>query len=54
MEELYFDTAERLAQHEAVWLPESIFRAGKQGVDDVVTALKKLQAHAQELATIGA
>jgi perosamine synthetase len=35
---------ERASQREAVWLDESIFRAGKQGVDDVVTALKKVQA----------
>lgn len=49
MEDLVFKTAQRLAQHEAVWLPESVFRAGKQGLDDVVAALKKVQAHAQEL-----
>lgn len=49
MEEMYFDIAERLAQHEAVWLGESTFRAGREGVDDVVAALKKVQAHAKEL-----
>lgn len=49
MQEMYFNTSERLAQHEAVWLGESVFRAGKQGVDDVVNALKKVQAHAAEL-----
>jgi len=53
MEEMYFATAERLSQHEAIWLGEALFRAGKQGVDDVVTALKKVQMHAPELAAIG-
>ena len=52
MDEMVFETAERLAQHEAVWLGESAFRAGKQGVDDVVAALRKVQAHAQELAAL--
>ncbi|HSF81051.1 MAG TPA: hypothetical protein VLA49_07450 [Anaerolineales bacterium] len=35
---------------EAVWLDESVFRAGPQGVDEAVAALKKIQAHAGELA----
>ena len=48
-DKMYFDTAERLSLHEAVWLGESTFRAGKQGVEDVVAALKKVQAHAKEL-----
>jgi dTDP-4-amino-4,6-dideoxygalactose transaminase len=52
-EEMVFTATERLSQFEAVWLGESIFRAGKQGVEDVVTALKKVQAHAKELATVG-
>jgi hypothetical protein len=42
--------AERLSLHEALWLGESTFRAGKEGVDDVVAALRKVQAHAAELA----
>jgi hypothetical protein len=38
-----FAEAETAHQTDAVWLGENIFRAGKQGVDDVVTALKKIQ-----------
>jgi L-glutamine:2-deoxy-scyllo-inosose/3-amino-2,3-dideoxy-scyllo-inosose aminotransferase len=42
--------AERASEHEAVWLDESVFRAGQQGVDDAVVAISKIQAHAKELA----
>jgi hypothetical protein len=38
-----FPEAERACEHEAVWLDEAIFRAGRQGVDDAVAALKKIQ-----------
>ena len=41
--------AERACRHEAVWLGEAIFRAGPQGVDDVVAAIRKIQAHAAKL-----
>ena len=41
--------AERACEHEAVWLDESIFRAGQKGVDDTITALKKIQANTAEL-----
>jgi dTDP-4-amino-4,6-dideoxygalactose transaminase len=41
--------AERACEHEAVWLDEATFRAGHQGVDDVVAALKKVQNNAWEL-----
>ncbi len=42
--------AERACEHEAVWLDESVFRAGRRGVDDAVAALKKIQKNASELA----
>src|SRR5215208_4521351 len=52
----YFDfknmklpAAESACEHEAVWLDEAIFRAGQKGVDDVINAIKKIQAHAKEL-----
>lgn len=45
--------AERACEHEAVWLDESIFRADKQGIDDVITALTKIQAHATVLRVAG-
>ncbi len=41
--------AERACQREAVWLDESIFRAGRQGVDDAVAAIKKIRQRAGEL-----
>jgi hypothetical protein len=44
-----FPEAERACEHEAVTLDEATFRAGTQGVDDVVTALKKIQENAPEL-----
>ena len=45
-----FPEAERASEHEAVWLDESVFRAGKQGIDDVVTAIAKVQANTAPLA----
>lgn len=44
-----FPGTQRLADHEAVWLGESTFRAGREGIDDVVAALRKVHAHAAEL-----
>jgi len=41
--------AERACEHEAVWLEEAVFRAGPQGVDDAVAAIKKIQKNAKEL-----
>jgi dTDP-4-amino-4,6-dideoxygalactose transaminase len=41
--------AERASEREAVWLDESIFRAGSQGVDDTVAALQKVYDHRAEL-----
>jgi len=36
-------------EHEAVWLDEAAFRDGPKGVDDVIAAIKKIQANAGEL-----
>ena len=47
--EMQLPVAEQGCEHEAVWLDECIFRAGPQGVDDAVNALRKIQAHAAEL-----
>jgi dTDP-4-amino-4,6-dideoxygalactose transaminase len=41
--------ATRACEHEAVWLDETIFRAGTKGVDDAVAATKKIQRNAKEL-----
>jgi dTDP-4-amino-4,6-dideoxygalactose transaminase len=46
--------AERACEREAVWLDESIFRAGRQGVDDAVAALKKVQENGAALAQAAA
>jgi dTDP-4-amino-4,6-dideoxygalactose transaminase len=51
-DEMHLPEAERACEHEAVWLDECIFRAGRQGVDDAVAALGKIQAHAAELAAL--
>jgi dTDP-4-amino-4,6-dideoxygalactose transaminase len=37
-----FPAAERAADHEAVWLDEAVLRAGRQGVEDVVAAVRKV------------
>jgi dTDP-4-amino-4,6-dideoxygalactose transaminase len=42
-ETMRFAEAERACEREAVWLDESIFRSGRQGVDDAVKAVKKIQ-----------
>lgn len=49
-DQMSFPQAERAAEREAVWLDESIFRAGKQGVDDAVVAIHKIQANSVQLA----
>jgi dTDP-4-amino-4,6-dideoxygalactose transaminase len=49
---LHLPEAERACEHEAVWLDECVFRADFQGVDDVATALRKIQANAAELAKL--
>lgn len=41
--------ATRACEHEAVWLDEAVFRAGPNGVDDAVAAIKKIQKNAKEL-----
>src|SRR5215510_5490054 len=47
--EMNLPEATRACEHEAVWLDEAIFRAGPQGVDDAVEAIKKIQTNADEL-----
>jgi dTDP-4-amino-4,6-dideoxygalactose transaminase len=46
---MHLPEAERACEHEAVWLDESIFRAGRKGVEDAIAALRKIQANAAEL-----
>jgi dTDP-4-amino-4,6-dideoxygalactose transaminase len=49
-----FPVAEAAGEREAVYLQERVFRAGRQGVEDVVAALAKVQAHAHELIPVQA
>ena len=49
-ERLHLPVAEAACEHQAVWLDEAVFRAGSQGVNDAVAALKKIQENAGELA----
>ncbi len=51
-EKMSFPEAERACEREAVWLDESVFRAGPKGVDDVVRALSKIHDHAGEMERI--
>ena len=46
---MHLPEATRACEQEAVWLDESIFRAGPRGVDDVVAAVRKIQKNAEEL-----
>jgi dTDP-4-amino-4,6-dideoxygalactose transaminase len=41
--------AERAAEQESVWLDEAVFRDGQRGVDDFVSALKKVLENGEEL-----
>ena len=41
--------ATRACEHESITVGESVFRAGPEGVDDFMTALKKVQENADEL-----
>jgi dTDP-4-amino-4,6-dideoxygalactose transaminase len=47
--EMDFPVATRACEHEAVWLDEKVFRAGREGIDDVITALKKIQENAEKM-----
>jgi dTDP-4-amino-4,6-dideoxygalactose transaminase len=48
-DKMHLPEAERACEREAVWLDECIFRAGRQGVDDAVAAIRKVQANAADL-----
>lgn len=52
-EEMNLPEATRACEHDAVWLDEAVFRAGPKGVDDAVSAIKKIQKNAVELNKAG-
>ncbi len=41
-DQMHFPATERAADHEAVWLDEAVLRAGREGVEDVLAAVKKV------------
>lgn len=47
-----FPVTERASQTESIWLKESIFRSGEEGVDDLIKALHKLAENQNELAKL--
>ena len=49
---MHFPEAERAAERESVWVNENVFRAGPQGIDDVVGALKKIYENRAKLVEI--
>lgn len=51
-DKMHLPNAERACEHEAVWLDECIFRAGRKGADDAVAAIRKVQANSAELAEL--
>jgi hypothetical protein len=44
-----FPVAEEAGLREAIYVDENVFRAGRQGVEDAVEALAKVQRNAKEL-----
>jgi dTDP-4-amino-4,6-dideoxygalactose transaminase len=48
-QKMSFPTAERASEIESVWMGESIFRAGKEGIDDLVKGIQKLVGNRTEL-----
>ena len=49
-----FPVAESAGEREALYLNENIFRAGRDGLADAITAIAKVQEHAHELAAVSA
>jgi len=47
-----FPVAEAAGLRESIYLQENVFRAGRQGIDDAVEAIAKVQKHADELAGV--
>jgi len=51
-EHMRFPVAEHAREVEAVWMGESIFRAGQKGIDDLVNGIKKLGGCQDQLAEL--
>lgn len=48
-DDMQLPEAQQACEQDAIWLDESVFRAGQRGIDDVVTALAKIQAQTTSL-----
>jgi len=46
---VHMPEAERAGERESIWLGESVFRAGPQGIDDVAAALRKVNENSRDL-----
>ncbi len=44
-----FPVSERASEQESVWMGEAIFRAGKEGVDDLINGIQKIIENRDEL-----
>jgi len=51
-DQMYFPVTERAAERESVWMKEAIFRAGKQGVDDLIAGIRKLSENRDQLSQL--
>ena len=51
-ENMSFPVAERASEQESVWMGESIFRSGEEGMDDLVKGIQKLVENRDTLAEI--
>ena len=51
-EHMSFPVSERASWKESVWMGESIFRSGKQGIVDLVSAVNKLSDNREKLSEI--
>ncbi len=51
-ERMSFPVAERASEQESVWMGESIFRSGEEGVDDLVKGIQKLVENRDTMAEI--
>jgi dTDP-4-amino-4,6-dideoxygalactose transaminase len=48
-EKMTFPVTEKASQERAVWMSESIFRSGKEDIDDLIISLHKLAENRSEL-----
>ncbi len=52
-DQMTFPVTERAAEEMAVWMSESLFRSGPQGIDDLVAGINKLVENREELVELG-